>query len=101
MHFQKNPTTGVVSVQGDSKMGVELTFNLRLITESVIDREGKSLEEVRKIIHESYKVTKKKLIFDYRAKNPNAAPYLEVFGHGIFLVVSVKRFSFAYNFRQL
>jgi hypothetical protein len=101
MHFQKNPTTGVVSVQGDSKMGVELTFNLRLITESVIDREGKSLEEVRKIIHESYKVTKKKLILDYRAKNPNAAPYLEVFGHGIFLVVSVKRFSFAYNFRQL
>lgn len=73
MHFQKDPKNGVVSVIGDSKMGVELSFDLRLITEKVINQEGKASDEVRRVVHESHKVTKKELILDYRAENPNAS----------------------------
>jgi hypothetical protein len=73
LHFQKNATTGVVSAFGDSKMGVELNFDLRLITESVRGGEGKITEEVRKIVYESHRVTKKDLILAYRTENPKAS----------------------------
>jgi len=72
LHFEKRPNKcgkTVISVVGDSKMGVELEFDLALETESVT-LNGKTVSEVRRIVHSVRKETKKELILRFRDQNP-------------------------------
>jgi hypothetical protein len=77
MHFKKadDKNTGtVISVVGDSKMGVELKFDLTLVTESVKTPDGKVSTEVRRIVHGTHKETLAQTIRAYHKENPRAKP---------------------------
>ena len=47
--------------------------DLRLVTEWVKDQEGKTIQEVRRVNHESHRVTKMESILEYYAQNPKAS----------------------------
>jgi AAA domain len=76
MHFKKDDKDGktVVSVVGDSKMGVELDFDLTLVTETVKGQHDNPVTEVRRITHSVHKENKAELILAYRKANPEAGP---------------------------
>lgn len=74
MHFKKSGKGGktVVSVIGDSKMGVELDFDLTLLTETVKGHDSSPVTDVRRVVHSVHKENKKEFILEYRRANPGA-----------------------------
>ena len=75
MHFKKKVSNGeqTIVVTGDSKLGTELSFDLKLAI-ATVKQDGEDITEVRRVLHFDHVPSKAEAILEYLEANPKAKP---------------------------
>jgi hypothetical protein len=73
MHFEKDVKGDetIIHVTGDSKLGTELDFNLKLVTEQVT-QDSETYTEIRRVLHTDHVPNLSEAIVAHVKENPEA-----------------------------